>query len=304
MENVLSSIENLRFCFTDILLILDVPHGGDKHGSKFPGGPGGYSEFLSSTWGKQMIGAANKTAQAAVTLLQSRCPLSANGLLHPSTWKVDILNYDDSAMSMALKSDFDTDADGFLFSSMYPNTMVYDRLWHLPDTQYVVHGDADMRFHRIAEGASPNFIEASITLMRSDSRVMMTKPSHVAVVLYPSYMADVYSKFDARWHQGEALSTMHTYTYSTPIGKPVSTSAFVMDVQKSRRLLPFFDNHSDFLHQTTEEMETFLTESARDHDLFQVTFDCSTNIIQAPDSLGHLFPSAKSACAKLPEVLG
>merc|ERR1719277_2237012 len=82
-------------------------------------------------------------------------------------------------MSLALESDFNADAaDGFMFSSMYPNTMAYDRLWHLPDTQYVLHADADKRFSRIAEGASPNFIEASISLLRSDSRVWMTAPSN------------------------------------------------------------------------------------------------------------------------------
>lgn len=317
MGNVLTSIEALRFCFTDVLLIIDVPHGGLRNVStvpgweKIPGGPGGYSEFINSTWGRQMIDAANKTAQAAVALLQSRCPLGLNGPLHPPTWKVHILNYDEPATRMAFESDFGVDAVGFAFSSMYPNTMPYDKLWNLPDTQYVWHSDSDYLVYRIAEDASPNFIETSISLFRSDSRVMMASPSKIPMLLTSGHeektffhaqwehelYGNEFSKFDARWHQGEALSNTYTQSYH-----PVSTEAFLLDVQKFRSLLPLYDKPRSLLHG--ESVEVFLSQYFQRKGVFQVSFDCSSNIVAGHDVLGLLLSSTKSACAKLPELLG
>jgi len=256
VDNVLTSIDALRFCFTDVLLIIDVPHGE----------PGGYSEFLLSTWGEQMIILANKTAQAAVALLQSRCPLSLPGA------HLQVLNYDEPAMRTALGSDFGVNAVGFAFNDLYKNTMVYDKLWHLPDTQYVWHADADVRILRIAEGASPNFVETSIRLLRSDSRVVLTAPPKN---LWGYQLVNL-REFDVRWHQGEALSK--TYILTPPI-LTVSVDAFFMDVQRLRSLLPFNSSHA------TEQVERIMTPTFQANDAHQVFLDCSMNVIS--EHLSH-----------------
>jgi len=289
MENVLRSIEALRFCFTDVLLIVDVPHSG----------PGGYSEFLNSTWGTQMIIIANKTAQAAAALLQSHCPLSLNGPHHPATWKVDVLNYDEPAMRTALVSDFGVNPSGFSFGSMYKNTMVYDRLLHLPDTQYLWHSDADMRVYRIAEDARPNFVEASISLLRSDNRVIMTRPL-LSSQLIPSAGAVFNStlitptcgtqpdtechdlncvcvrEFEARWYQGVARSTTYI-SVGTRSSEGVqfqwaSVQMFLMDVQKfGDRVLPF-DSHLAPL-----PFEQILMPTFSESNVVQAVFGCGTD---------------------------
>jgi len=277
MDNVMVTIEALRFCFTDVVLIIDVPHDG----------PGGYSEFLNSTWGTQMIATANKTAQAAVALLQSRCPLSLDGPLHPLTWKVDVLNYDDPAMRTAFESDFGVDTDGWIFGSIYKNTMAYIRSWHLPDTQYVWHSDADIQIYRIAEGASPNFIEASINLLRSDSRVVATKPTDLMSLQLGENALQ--SKFDA-----------HTYTMIREPGAPAQfiAEAFLLDAQKFKSLLPL--PAGGLLQEQT--IEHFLRDSFEAKGVFQVDFDCSTNIIAGYQHSSLLF--AKSKCNTMSEMLG
>jgi len=266
MENVLTSVEALGFCFTEVVLIIDVPHGGLYNNSVLPGGIGGQSEFLHSAWGTNMLRKAKRTAQEAVTLLESHCPLSLHGPHHPPRWRIDVLNYDEPAMQTALEADFSVNVSGFWRESMYPNTMVYDRLWNLPHTQYVWHSDSGFAVQRFGQNAGPNFVEASINLLRSDSRVIMTSPAKVAGP-DPSKCLE----FEARGHQEKTPSKIKTYTHNV-FGVGVFTEVFLMDVLKVRSLLPF--NASD----ASKPIENILTDSFAEKGALNVWLDCSIGL--------------------------
>jgi len=282
LDNVLPTLAAFRFCFTNVYLTIDVPHGG-RHPQRgqYPGGPGGHSEFLRSTSGTQLLAAAQRTAQGAVALLQSHCPLTE----HPLTWNVEVLNYDTPEMRKALFQDFGVHSRKFFFDSMYVNTMVYDKILHVPDAQYVWHSDSDWRVYRVGEGTDPNFIETSINLMRSDMRVMSTVPTVTRnQAQTPEKRHDdmfqgwgVYKAgwgaedFDAKWPQGEAPATTYSFMW---LGTPFfSTEQFLMDVERAKTLLPFGE-----IAQTAS-FENFMWGTLRDHALKQVWFNESVNVI-------------------------
>jgi len=293
LDNVLADLAAFRFCFTSVYLIIDVPHGGHHnrvHGS-YPGGPGGHDEFLRSASGTQLLEDAQRTAQGAVALLQSHCPLTQ----HPLTWNVEVLNYDSSETRKALISDFGVNSSDFFFDTMYLNTMVYDKLLHLPDAQYVWHSDSGWRVFRVGEGAGPNFIEASITLMRSDMRVLSTVPTVTrkwSPVIAAGFQADTPEKrhddmfqgwgvykewgwdaedFNATWPQGEAPATTYSFMW---LGTPFfSTEQFLMDVERAKTLLPFGETAQ------TVSFENFMWPTLKDHALKQVWFNESVNVI-------------------------
>eukprot|EP00931_Biecheleriopsis_adriatica_P088271 TRINITY_DN62632_c0_g1_i1.p1 TRINITY_DN62632_c0_g1~~TRINITY_DN62632_c0_g1_i1.p1 ORF type:complete len:380 (-),score=43.17 TRINITY_DN62632_c0_g1_i1:7-1146(-) len=294
LDNMLASLAALRFCFTNVYLIIDVPHGGVHIGreGRYPGGPGGNSEFLRSTSGTQLLEAAQRTAQRAVALLQSHCPLTQ----HPLTWNVETLNYDTPEMHEVLLQDFGVVSDEFFFDTMYLNTMAYAKLLHLPDTQYVWHSDSDWRVYRVGEGADPNFIGASISLMRSDMRVMSTaltithRKSPVQTKAgfqsnTPEQRHDemfqawgVFNKtnweaeyFDAKWPQGEAPAT--TYSFIQAGQHFFSSQQFLMDVERGKTLLPFG------AHAQSQPFEISMKRSLSEHALKQVWFDESVNVI-------------------------
>mmetsp|Transcript_109684 Transcript_109684/g.224131 ORF Transcript_109684/g.224131 Transcript_109684/m.224131 type:complete len:359 (+) Transcript_109684:94-1170(+) len=288
MENVLTSVEALGFCFTEVVLIIDVPHGGLKDGVVLPGGIGGYSEFLHSTWGKQMISTAKRTAQEAAALLESHCPLSLHGPQHPPKWRIDVMNYEDPAMQTTLESDFGVNVSGFWRDSMYPNTMVYDRLWNLPDTQYVWHSDAGGVVQRFGQFAGPNFVEASMNLMRSDSRVFMTVPTknyglNQWKCSTPFDKSKGNMEFEARWHEEENPFNIKTYinqgwfmSYEDPRAW-TSSEVFFLDVRKFRSLLPFNASYA------SEPIEEILSRTFPENDAYQVSLDCRTNLAAYDD---------------------
>mmetsp|Transcript_25487 Transcript_25487/g.57788 ORF Transcript_25487/g.57788 Transcript_25487/m.57788 type:complete len:366 (-) Transcript_25487:57-1154(-) len=293
LDNVLPTLAAFRFCFTNVYLTIDVPHGG-RHPQRgqYPGGPGGHSEFLRSTSGTQLLAAAQRTAQGAVALLQSHCPLTE----HPLTWNVEVLNYDTPEMRKALFQDFGVHSRKFFFDSMYVNTMVYDKILHVPDAQYVWHSDSDWRVYRVGEGTDPNFIETSINLMRSDMRVMSTaltvtqKQSPVQTGAgfesntseqrrdemlqgWGAYNISTWGaeNFDARWPQGEAPATTYSLTNN---GIPCfSSQQFFIDVERAKTLLPFGETAQ------TVSFENFMWPTLKDHALKQVWFNESVNVI-------------------------
>jgi len=301
MTNMLMSIEAMRFCFTDVFVTLDVPHGGHSMSSgELPGGPGGYSEFLNSSSGQNLVNSAHKTANAAVALLQSHCA----SILPMS--RVDVLNYDEPAMRETLNSDFDLGwnpefNDDFVFSKMYVNTMVYDKLLHLPGAQYVWHSDSDWRVYRVAEDTSLNFIERSIALMRSDERVVATVPTVTHFLeprpwVVPGAVFDstpeqrrdgmVVSgfikrepgdwhseEFDGKWPEGDSPTAPTTYKFLLHKSQFFSSQQFVMDTQKMRSLLP--------LHGTGT-FESMIRPRLTEREWSQIFFDESTGVICGP----------------------
>eukprot|EP00404_Azadinium_spinosum_P013843 CAMPEP_0180522090 /NCGR_PEP_ID=MMETSP1036_2-20121128/57218_1 /TAXON_ID=632150 /ORGANISM="Azadinium spinosum, Strain 3D9" /LENGTH=272 /DNA_ID=CAMNT_0022534837 /DNA_START=253 /DNA_END=1071 /DNA_ORIENTATION=+ len=264
MKHVLESIKAMRFCFSDVTFIVDVPHGGLLHfnseRTSLSGGPGGYKRFVKHSWGQKMVSTAQKKAQEAVSLLQSHCPLSRR-----PTWNVDVMNYDDPAMRSRFDLDFDVDvqmdANSSVFGSMYSNTMVYDTLWHHTDAQYVWHQDSDVTM-RLRKSNAPSFMETSLALMRSDDRVVFTRPDKPDLTWVP---AEGFEEFDAKWPEGSALAP--TFFFPGPNGTngQLNCNAFLMDVQRMRSLLPIR------LEPISQDAENFFRHNFQEHGVYQVT---------------------------------
>jgi len=271
MKHVLTSIKSMHFCFRDVILFVDVPHGGVLHAGQrrtsLSGGPGGYSGFLNQSWGQHMISVAENVAREAVNLLQSNCPLS-----HRPTWSVDVMNYDDPAMLSIFDSDFDVSApipsNGFVFDSMYANTMVYAKMWHDTGAQYVWHQDSSAAMACQQDSTTP-FIETSVALMRSDDRVIFTRPTEVNASGLPAWSPG-HSRihdFDAKWPEGSLRAPTWIYIDGpNPLYYPhVTGNMFLMDVQKFRSILPM---HLDFI---TDSAEYFFRHNFREHGVWPVT---------------------------------
>merc|ERR1740121_3111379 len=91
--------------------------------------------------------------------------------------------------------------------------------------------------------------------------------------------ADRFHKFDAEWHLDGDEVVSGTYINRRVPGSAgwwAQTESFLLDVQKSRDLLPFDVSHIAYADL---KMETVLYQSWGTKGLYQVIFDCSINLV-------------------------
>jgi len=188
-RNVLASLRALRFCFSDVLVVLDAPHTGhDKIGPETPGnvsshviappdaaeGPNGGAMRLSARSAQQvdasLTSAAVATAKAAAELLRDHCAQAA------PQWRVKPLDYGSAELRAQALEHYaipQAEVNSSFVDKMYVNTMGLDQTFQ-PKGQYVYHMDAQWRIYRSNFSRSaPNFIGKAVSLMRSDDRVYM-----------------------------------------------------------------------------------------------------------------------------------
>jgi len=189
-RNMLASLRAMRFCFSDVLVILDVPHvGHDKLGPETPGNvtshmvtpkevPGSFSEMRLAAGqtvkrfsvDSGLSTAATATAKAAAELLRDHCPAAA------PQWKVKVMDYGSQELRQRALEHYaiaDGEKNSSFYDNMYINTMALDENFQAK-SQYVYHMDAQWRLYRSNFSRStPNFIEKALSLMKSDSRVYM-----------------------------------------------------------------------------------------------------------------------------------
>jgi len=189
-RNMLASLRAMRFCFSDVLVILDVPHvGHDKLGPETPGNvtshmvipkeaPGSFSEMRMAAGqtvkrfnvDSGLSAAATATAKAAAELLRDHCPAAA------PQWKVKVMDYGSQELRQRALEHYaipDGEKNSSFYDNMYINNMALDENFQAK-SQYVYHMDAQWRLYRSNFSRStPNFIETAVSLMKSDSRVYM-----------------------------------------------------------------------------------------------------------------------------------
>jgi len=188
-RNVLASLRALRFCFSDILIVLDAPHvGHDKLGPETPGNVTSHlimPHAESATSQMMLLGgqqvtkfevsaelksAAIATAKSAAELLRDHCPAAA------PTYKVKVLDYTSAELRQQAVAHYDIpqeEQNNSFYDKMYINTMALDQVFQAK-SQYVYHMDAQWRVYRSNfSKAAPNFISKAVNLMRSDDRVYM-----------------------------------------------------------------------------------------------------------------------------------
>jgi len=189
-RNVLASLRAMRFCFSDVQVILDVPHVG--HNKLGPETPGHVTSHLIvppealSTYSEMRLAdgqtfkrfrvdsglstAAIATAKAAAEILRDHCPAAA------PQWRVKVMDYGSKEVRQRALEHYavpDAEKKGSFFDNMYMNTMALDQNFHAK-SQYVYHMDAQWRLYRSNYSRNaPNFIEKAVSLMKSDSRVFM-----------------------------------------------------------------------------------------------------------------------------------
>ncbi|CAK0883993.1 unnamed protein product [Prorocentrum cordatum] len=187
-RNVLASIRAMRFCFSDVMIVLDAPHTGhDKMGPETPGNVTSHAVVPHSVTGGEMVllggrritkfgvdlalkSAAVATARAAAELLRDHCPTAA------PQWRVKVIDYSSPEMLKEALEHYaipEAERNTSFYERMYVNTMALDQNFQCKG-QYVYHMDAQWRIYRSNHSHSaPNFISKALSLMKSDERVYM-----------------------------------------------------------------------------------------------------------------------------------
>jgi len=185
-RNVLASVRAMRFCFSDVMIVLDVPHSGhDKLGPETPGNTTSHAVKPHEKGEMMLLGgrhvekftvdsglrsAAVSTARAAADLLRDHCPTFA------PQWRVKVIDYSSPEMVEQALEHYAIPAaerNTSFYNRMYINTMSLDQNFQAK-AQYVYHMDSQWRIYRSNHShANPNFISKALSLMKSDERVYM-----------------------------------------------------------------------------------------------------------------------------------
>lgn len=160
VENVLTSLSSLQFCFSGVFLVVDVPHNGsiDKDS-------------------EELIRIVKRTAGEAAELISQHC-LSAP----KPVARVHVVDYGKGGggtgaalLSKALHPGQLCDLRQSLVDQAYKNTVPYLVSLLQSGTQYVFHTDADVQVLRTRGTLS--FMDESLRLLRDDWRVVATSPA-------------------------------------------------------------------------------------------------------------------------------
>jgi hypothetical protein len=126
-------IDKVKFCFHEVLITIDPPHGGKTYGPAYLPGPyaGGSTAFIKSVPGVALINHATKIAE------QLRRGIIANCPKHTVVVNVMVINYDKQATRDLLLESFDingpTGVTGSAWGRDFPPTGVKDfsfaRMW-------------------------------------------------------------------------------------------------------------------------------------------------------------------------------
>jgi hypothetical protein len=212
-KNMLNSLIALRFCFADVLVVLDTPHkGADTAGSANKqlslernrsitrmsiGDQGAHPHWIALSEGDEVMRPEEaehwrsailqyedsvlskvdgKLLEVAVETAKAAAELLRDHCAGSTpTWKVQLVDYASSGVQDLAKSHYriPASAESNMFEKMYANTMVLDQNFQVK-SRYVYHMDAQYRIYRSSWAKSaPNFVQKALSLMRSDARVYM-----------------------------------------------------------------------------------------------------------------------------------
>eukprot|EP00931_Biecheleriopsis_adriatica_P086134 TRINITY_DN60854_c0_g1_i1.p1 TRINITY_DN60854_c0_g1~~TRINITY_DN60854_c0_g1_i1.p1 ORF type:complete len:401 (+),score=41.17 TRINITY_DN60854_c0_g1_i1:61-1263(+) len=209
-ESFFDQLETLNFCFNEIMVTVDVKHGGKNYGPSYlPHPPGGLNsgaqDFRASERGKQFLDRAKAVVHSAKSQLQIKCPgtdVSAS---------VHLLDYADPLVLSTLRQIFDVDGatsvsysawretylpDGtehYPFARMWKNSFMYMYAFTLAKSQALFHLDADVpaMLPNIVPGGSNlhekgNFIASGLASLEAHPDVVMVMPPRCQTTVDPS----------------------------------------------------------------------------------------------------------------------
>jgi hypothetical protein len=233
VDNLRITAENLRFCFTHVYVVIDVPHGG-KYYPLVPihGGPGDHDRFVRSEDGHKLIEKAEQVSNEVAALLTDACG-------HPVAASVEVMNYDSPELRNEALDDFAADvgtptwretggtSNPWPFRDMWRNTMPYNALTRRSGADYVFHADSQFR---VLETPGRKFIPTALELVRSDERVAMVAPG----MCDSSAEVRPMTAFQGRWQEASDL-VIHP---ASDVASVVSLQVMLMDVRKIRACYP------------------------------------------------------------------
>lgn len=249
--NILKTLETARFCFREVFIVLDVPHGGKYH-HKTKGGPGGTKAFLAEPEGRGLVCEAERMAAEAAQLLRKRCPRAPT----PATWQLEVMDYDSKEYRQELLEDYalsigapnlltkpevskvinTTKPDEYLFRVMWRNSFIFSRMLKKCKGNYVFHSDSSYILAEFQErGNREGFMERSIGLMRSDDRMYMVAPQ-VCSMWESEETRNLNQPIEGRW--GGAPPAKLWRRTASDAQSLVSHQQFIVDVARFKALYP------------------------------------------------------------------
>ena len=176
------------FCFSEIMIIIDPPHGGKDYGPTYLPGPyaGGAQMFAKSEDGARLLRHADHVALILQKSVMNHCPHN-----HSVTASVHLIDYDDPAARVLLELAFDTrsppgvpdsawgvdnppDAVGnFIFARLWKNSFMYMYSINASKSQYIMHSDNDLPdLVRRKESSNNNFVVNAVNSLQNHPNVV------------------------------------------------------------------------------------------------------------------------------------
>lgn len=183
MGNIIKTLFVAKFCFSEIYVILDVPHGGqggDPADGVYSAGYGGYDTFLTSKAGLRTRCLAEYWASRGRTLVQKHCPAD-----HKVTWVVEVMNYDRPSLEREMLDHYDIPAvksnlHGYdLFQTMWRNAGTYIHAVTEAAGDYVLHADSQWVLSVVNETYKQGFVEDGLDVFDAEPAAYMLSPHDV-----------------------------------------------------------------------------------------------------------------------------
>ena len=156
-----------KICFAEILVVIDIPHGGCTYGqARLKGGPSTFASFLESRARKDLLAEVGKVLKKAADAHARRCP-------NPLETRAEIVDYTANTTFGLFNKVFNTtwqppSTDGthgerrWPWAYMWKNTMNYVIGVDLAAHEFVFHNDDDMAVKSQDNSGMGRFVAAAL----------------------------------------------------------------------------------------------------------------------------------------------
>mmetsp|Transcript_115646 Transcript_115646/g.181952 ORF Transcript_115646/g.181952 Transcript_115646/m.181952 type:complete len:387 (-) Transcript_115646:14-1174(-) len=190
-----SLLDALHYCFDELLITIDPPHGGKTYGPAYLPAPfaNGTSDFLMSPHGKELLQNAQRVFTAAASQLKSHCPKQQVSDVGGVSGGVHVIDYALPRSRKLLAQAFDLSAKttvsndspwklpprssaskDFLPARMWKNSFMYMYAVDAVKSPFLVHADADLDIlsTRLGKGLRPSFPEGASQILAHYPKVV------------------------------------------------------------------------------------------------------------------------------------
>jgi len=152
-----------KFCFEEILIIFDIPHGGCNYGpTRLKGGPSTVGNFLHSDDKSKLLAEASRVLAQAAAIHSQHCK-------KPARTRVEIIDYESDRIYKIWRESFYLDFEPpsaaqskWPYAFMWKNTMAYVLAVHDASNEFVFHVDDDIAVISDANTGIGTFVKTSI----------------------------------------------------------------------------------------------------------------------------------------------